>query len=710
MIGSDKKHLLTPVPRDRSIVDSAGIIPFPIGAFQSPTPDNSALFIETPIFRHDPCKVNMKTGKWANHVGKSLAKVSKAMKECKIYMCDAILTLHDDTEVTPLSQILEKVQKYEELIVDKILAEKESITNHNSIIRAEIVAILRRYNSPALKLKLRAILKSATDNRRMSMTSLPIENYGGLQNESFNGLDQFEAFYNRHIATDAHKEELKAVFKSQEGLNVDSFVAVSRAFHMYYDVFLHANELKPGGHPVGRQLSKQKSEKDIAAAEADAFSYKSFGSASSDFKNEISWMRIIRPLVKGRVCIDNTQHQNDSKEIISKFIWLLLIERFETLSSVLHTFFKTYAGVGSDVLGECISKMANMIILSSFSPLFEAKAVNFTPEELAAETFDASDRKSVLCKEISGFDAAFEKEFPLYLSSIKLPNYAELDRKSERWIQLTKTLSSNLVEMQYPMDLHDHLVLRDLSIDLVAKDLVKKNLTESFQTTKKVLNLWNEGVKDTLEINEYIPNHQRDRLFAHICSRMKEYVRGHQAGSPTSATAKETLIDVEKAFLAKIVLTLNHGDSIFHSVFHIPDITDRQKLSPSLLSKIYNPLSLGKSASDSVEKESVTLSQDALTYLDYVLKPGLTWRDLFTHIDIFSDMYKLDLSKLTFLKKKVVQVLTDEKVATKAQPASRSQSAKTSKPKQQQKKKPQQQKPKPGKNNNNKGKKAGAKN
>jgi hypothetical protein len=60
--------------------------------------------------------------------------------------------------------------------------------------------------------------------------------------------------------------------------------------------------------------------------------------------------RVIRPLLPGRLGLDNTQHQMESKEIISKLIWLILIDRFEILSSVVHTFFETYAGVGSELL------------------------------------------------------------------------------------------------------------------------------------------------------------------------------------------------------------------------------------------------------------------------------------------------------------------------------------------------------------------------
>ena len=499
MIGSDKKHLLTPNPRERTIVDSAGIIPFPIGASQSPTPDNCALFLETPIFRHNPCKVNMKTGKWANHVGKSLAKVAKAMRESKIFMCDAIMPIEYPSEeevtsaikVTPLSQILDKVAGYEKLIVDKINGDKDHIKTHNSIIRAEIVSILRNFHKPdneELKNRLRELIKMATDNRRMGMTSLPLKHYGGLQNECFNGLDKFDRFYTRYFASgNTNDEELKAVYSEQEGLNVDSFVAVSRALHCYYNVCLYANHLKPGGHEAATVAAGAAAAEDAAEAAkeagADAASTRSM--TSSQMRTDSSWMKIIRPLVPKVRGIDSTQHQNDSKEILSKIIWLILIERFETLSSVVHTFFTTYAGVGSDVLADCTKSLTHMIILSSFSPFFKARAVDYVKEELMAQDFDETDRKAILCKEISCFDAAFAKQFPSYLSGIDLPEYDRLLRTSEHWIQLGKKLTTSLVDNSiWPPRLHDHLVIRDISTPMQAKDKVKKKLTEAFLTTR----------------------------------------------------------------------------------------------------------------------------------------------------------------------------------------------------------------------------------
>jgi hypothetical protein len=237
--------------------------------------------------------------------------------------------------------------------------------------------------------------------------------------------------------------------------------------------------------------------------------------------------------------------------------------------------------------------MTHMIILSSSSPLFEAKAVNYSVEELRAEVFDETNRKGVLCKEISCFDAAFAKQLPVYLSKIHLTKYNELSRNSEQWMQLGKHLTSSLVHPTFwPPCLQDHLVIRDISIEIVAKEHVKKNLINEFTTAKDNLKLWNEGAKDTLEIDDFIPNRQRDRLVNHICFVMTEYILEIYLNSmPKKKDLARTMAtSMEKRFVSKIISTLNRGDRIIHSIFIVDDQEKRGDVAKILLSNLKNPL------------------------------------------------------------------------------------------------------------------------
>ena len=455
----DKKKLLTPIDKERTISDAAGIIPFITGAFPKVPVDGRGLYLEHPIFSFNPPSVDVRSGKWSNFTGKALGKVKHAMDVCKFKMSDVLLHIH--AHGTPLGKILNAAKAVETVMLEDLVKRTDHIKKHNAICRLAICKTLVEMHlkspstQPALKKKIKEAIKKSKTKQFLEMMKVPLVQNNELQNESFNAMDSFDTFYNHLIGNAENKHTdvyskgdngqetetpLNSCFQKQEGMKITSALNCIRIYHKYYDDFV---------------------------AKADLM--------KAESKPNLELEKVANKLGNIDISIDDSKHREDGCTIISGFIWKIIVERFEILSSIVKMYLSSLAGPGCKEIGSMTNKLTDNLIFYCMNPLFEAKACKYDYDKLSAIVkTNPNDPAVQICHAFHVHGSHFLEDFKRFTAGVVLRDMKvmttpasidkkELDTKIQSFLLKQKTWNA--------IELSDKLVIKDLSISSVIEDM-----------------------------------------------------------------------------------------------------------------------------------------------------------------------------------------------------------------------------------------------
>jgi len=678
--------------KDRRVSDAAGIIPFIIGSINQAPLKGRGLYIDQPLVRYTPPRVNLKTGAYASRVAETAAVVKTALNKADIKLVDSIRSVTGKESYTPLAKILGAFKTYEKALVDFLNTHKEKLANNNGVISTMIVDDLRKAkkgedDDTAFKRKLQGLVKQGKEMTEDALGDTLLESNWHLLNESFSGLDEFDHFYSRYIATKDYRDDFKTLKTTMNTNSLNAFIHVVHMYHAYYDAFLDGNELNA-----------------VAEKTVD----KTWRDAAFPVKPEAS-----------DKCVPDTSHEQKANSIVDGLVWDILLERFEIFASIIDHVFNEVAGPGSDQVRHSADEFIRMGIIAAMDHLFVSKSGNKTREEIAKATY--TDAPSLLIQEVVLIHDKFNAAIANFLHADWIVQLEPIDPKADSrsgsviqaakaekdalWKKITRSIFNSDVASADGLSVDDSKI-SDLSINSTAMFLsqaVKQISAPLIKDKSKSLLTAKEGRNS---ITGFKRTQERDVLREHIIDSMTKKIR-------TTAGAA-TVEDIREVFAAKVITALYNQDAYFAALFLLPagDTADRHKLASNTLKQIGSVFS----KSDTSKTESSDAA--VIKWLKPSVTPTepVTTTSLFiTDVADFKEKFKLSPALKKAYDKAVTQAANTNK-GPKQQPKK----AAPQQPKQAQKQtQPQPQKgqqkgnqrpqsaPPPQKQNNKKGGKKG---
>jgi hypothetical protein len=582
--------------RSRHASDSAGIIPLVIGGVCSPSLQGRGLYLDQPICRYTPPRVNLMTGQYDSRVAETAAVVRFALREAGIELVDLIRSVESTPSYTPMAKIMGEFAECESALLKFVEEKKETLTTNGAVVSALVLENIRKAArrvkgraaaSGKLKHVVQGLVKQGREMTEDALQRTLLVSHSHLQNEPFSGLDAFDTFYDKHIVPDvlgAAREEFVAEKKAMESNGLDAFLNVIGAFHAYYALFL-----------TGTKLNSHGQEKTVEAWRKAAFPAKPDADTSST------------------ACVDNSAHEKKANAILDNLIWDILLERFELFASIVEHVFTRIAGPGSEAMRSSVDRFVRMGVLSSMVSAFQTKA-NMELHDIEKKTFtDASGR---LIQEIVVIHSGFKDWFPTFLHADWI---AELKSVTEDQMDVLFGEEPQTDEAAEALDDNLKRLVAQISADLYEPTPLKEKLPGgSFSVlslkTSKVRNL--SIASTTAALSEEIKRKfhalapKEDPTSLLVTKKGKSsithlnltseriLVREHIIAEMSAKTPLKT--GIREIFAAKVLSALYNQEAYFVALFLVIDVksTGRRELAHKVLHKIGSVFKPAADASD----------------------------------------------------------------------------------------------------------------
>lgn len=352
--------------QERRIDDAYCLIPFLAGTFSGPS--QHALLLGSPLLQYTAPEINLRQGRWTLRTVGPLGRVKKAMDICRRRYSDAFEPVdRNDQPTLPIVEILRNLDAVDAAIVASLEKNAKDIAKNATYIRMLVVDSLAEKcgnsrTGAVITESLQLILKKAFITDQKHLENLPLAGSHYLQNESFNGLDDFAVFVSTYLTTNAlavssgqktNRDVLQEKIEQQETNALQVIINSIKAYRALY------GKLTESLQGLGSGLK-------------GAFIQK-----------------LTELLRKTEGSTSRAHYESSQKEAyLDRFIEALLVERIELLHSHVHTYFSAVIGRCPDI-EELTRSFVESAVITSFSPLLDSFLP--TPEdfnELFTKTID----------------------------------------------------------------------------------------------------------------------------------------------------------------------------------------------------------------------------------------------------------------------------------------------------------------------------------
>lgn len=340
-----------------SFGDAIAIMPLTVG--WKPTSSRDLMFLDH-LLQYMPPNANVLTQSWRPYNAKVYSEIKAAMDLCKTSPLRGIRSgvvasgTNDSTsssssvsskaaaaaEVptrTSLAAVFDRVKEIEAKITLSVTSNKDIIIANATTSRKDILGMLSVAAGDGIPKKIITGNSSKVIDFIQKYFDLPYWN-----REQFNGLDKFDSFWNTTFKTKT--SDVDERIKLQETNQVDIFLKLIAYYTQFYD----------------KLSTKLSSETEINAALKEYYTkeYQEDEPPNNDRKESVV---------------------ASNEKVVNEFLWLSLIECFETLNSVVNTYFSFVCATQQKHIA-IVENFMTYSILYCISPIFQCiKKVKANP-------------------------------------------------------------------------------------------------------------------------------------------------------------------------------------------------------------------------------------------------------------------------------------------------------------------------------------------
>jgi hypothetical protein len=606
---SPSENILTRADTARDLSDAIGVMPLLAGAFPGTNVNGRGLFLDHPIFYHQPPVADLKTGKWSDHTKHIAGTLQNRMQQAGVDVTDVLCTKIVDTKpTTALSEIIGHFKSAELKLANKVKTDIEKISGNNAHIRLKIVQSLReaaasiKNNHPIsadgakeAKRVVCLLIRNSKKAMEEQYTKNGLTNLSHLNNESFLGGDDIGKFYDTYIASDTHDVALLKIFKEQEISSIHAYLNWVSAIHEYYDLIVEGNGLKD------------------VAAEANI---------------NAAWRDVAYPVPTDGQTANIMNHMKKADWVVGRFVWSVLLERFEICSSIAHTFLNGMMGRGYAHVGDTTKHLTEMIILFAVAPVFVARNPSL---DLYTQVSNAGSQKdNLIIHQIRAVHNDVKSWLELVTTQIQTYDVGDITAvRSPDHITDVQTLRTKINHAIFGKEAVSialtekaNVVLTDLCL-VKLSEAIATYIRNNYNQTKKAATEWVISNQQSKSLTAYVPYKEIAALQQYVLEKARhayapvvtEAAAGTsaQSGADKKSSYPDTTKLMRIRFAGNLIWVLHRKDAIFLALFVLNAEDKRGELGPKVLKAVNSALALGDAAFDASDSALATLKKNPLS-------------------------------------------------------------------------------------------------